>query len=235
MSLKLDWCSHEAAEFAVMNWHYSKRMPIGRMVRIGVWEDKKYIGCVLFARGASNMLGHAFGLDQSQVCELVRVALNKHNAPVSKIGAIALRLLAKQCPGIKIVVSYADDREGHHGGIYQAMNWVYMGKTPDSKEWFHEGRWKHNREMTSGAFGGKHRTPNYKQCPFRIAPGKYKYVYALDNELRDSIKKLAKPYPKRTMRAAGVDSDTPDIQSVVGGANPTAALQYREAGNGTTD
>lgn len=235
MSLRLDWCSHEAAEYAVMHWHYSKRMPIGRMVRIGVWEHGKYIGCVLFARGASKTLGNAFGLDQSQVCELVRVALTKHDAPVSKIGAIALRLLAKQCPGMRLVISYADNREGHHGGIYQAMNWVYMGKTPDGKEWWHDGRWKHNREMTAGAFGKKQKVPNCRDCPSRIAPGKYKYVYALDPEMRDSIAKLARPYPKRETRAAGVVSDTADNQSAVGGANPTAALQSTEAHDGETD
>jgi len=31
--------------------------------------------------------------------------------------------------GVRLVVSYADPAHGHHGGIYQAGNWVYLGRT----------------------------------------------------------------------------------------------------------
>ena len=48
--LKLDWCDIKAARFACMNWHYSKSVPVGKLVKVGVWENKKYIGCVLFGR-----------------------------------------------------------------------------------------------------------------------------------------------------------------------------------------
>ena len=41
--LKLDWCSHEAATFAVMHWHYSKAMPKSKLAKVGVWEDGKFI------------------------------------------------------------------------------------------------------------------------------------------------------------------------------------------------
>lgn len=231
MSLKLDWCSDQAARHAVMNWHYSKRMPVGKMVRVGVWEHDKFIGCVLFARGASNKLGDAFGLDQTEVCELVRVALTKHDAPVSRIGAIAMKLLKKHCPSMKLIISYADDREGHHGGIYQAMNWIYVGRTPPGKEWFHQGRWKHNREMSAGAFGNKQKVTNYTDLPKRITPGKHKYIYVLDESLRPAVQSRSVPYPKRP-RAASVDSDAPCTQHGEGGANPTAALSNLEVCNG---
>jgi hypothetical protein len=225
MSLRLDWCSHEAAKYAVEKWHYSRRMPLGRMSRVGVWENEKYIGCVLFARGANNAIGDAYGLKIIEICELVRVALTIHVTPVSRIGAIAIKMLVKQSPGLRLIVSYADDREGHHGGIYQAMNWVYIGKGASTKEWYHEGRWKHNREMTSGAFGGGRKVAEYQQHPMRIVPGKHKYLYPLDAAMRAQIAPLAKPYPKRATRAASIDSDAPGIHPGEGGADPTAALQ----------
>ena len=53
MSLKLDWCSHAAATWAVENWHYSGRMPAGKMVRIGAWEDGAFIGAVIFSQGGN--------------------------------------------------------------------------------------------------------------------------------------------------------------------------------------
>ena len=62
MNLRLDWCSYKAAKHAVMNWHYSKTMPIGKLVKIGVWEDDKFIGVVIFGLGASAPLYQNRGL-----------------------------------------------------------------------------------------------------------------------------------------------------------------------------
>jgi len=59
MSLRLDWCSHEAAKYAVEKWHYSRTMPVGKMVKIGVWEDSKFIGAVVFAQGNNQYQGRA--------------------------------------------------------------------------------------------------------------------------------------------------------------------------------
>jgi len=53
VELKLDWCSHEAAKFACEHWHYSKTIPANRSNYIGIWEEGKYIGAVIFGLGAS--------------------------------------------------------------------------------------------------------------------------------------------------------------------------------------
>jgi len=94
--LKLDWCSHEAAKYAVEHWHYSKRLPTGKMVKVGVWENSEYIGCVLFARGSNNNIGSPYGLKAVECCELVRIALRKHLTSVSRIVAIAIKFLKKK-------------------------------------------------------------------------------------------------------------------------------------------
>ena len=143
MSLHLDWCSHQAAKYAVEKWHYSKSLPTPPLVKIGAWEDGQYIGCVLFSRGSSDGIGKPFGLDQTEIAELTRVALAEHKAPVSRIVAIALRLLRRQCPGLRLLVSYADPAHGHHGTIYQAGGWLFSGQQsdtvefigPDGKQW----------------------------------------------------------------------------------------------------
>ena len=43
MNLHLDWCSHKAAKYAVEHWHYSKRMPKSKLVKIGVWENNVFV------------------------------------------------------------------------------------------------------------------------------------------------------------------------------------------------
>jgi len=223
--LKLDWCSHEAAKYAVEHWHYSKRMPVGKMVKIGVWESGSFIGCVLFARGANNAIGNSFGLDQTEACELVRVALTNHKTTVSRILSIAFKFLRDLCKGIQIVVSYADTEQGHHGGIYQASNWIYVGRSQGSKEFFHEGRWKHNREVTAGAFGSapKHQGKG-KGLPSRITQGKHKYLYPLTPEMKARIELLRKPYPKRAIVKGSQQANADN-----GGSLPTRSLQSSKA------
>lgn len=97
--LRIDWASHEAARYACENWHYSKSIPAGKLVKVGVWENDKFIGVVLFGRGANQNLSNAYGLPQDEACELVRIALTKHGTPVSKVMAIAIRFLKKQIQG----------------------------------------------------------------------------------------------------------------------------------------
>jgi len=220
--LKLDWCSHAAAKYAVEHWHYSRRMPMPPIVSIGVWEDGAYVGCVLFSRGANAQLGAPYGLSMTECAELVRIAITSHTTPVTRIVSVALKFLRSNSPGLRLLVSYADPSEGHHGGIYQGGGWVYSGRSSDSKQYKHEGRWKHSREVTSGAFGGSRAVANYQALPSRVVPGKHRYLMPLDAAMRAQIAPLAKPYPKRL---CAVPSTPPGAPERVGGATPTTALQ----------
>jgi hypothetical protein len=149
VSLRLDFCSREAATFAVRAFHYSRSMPSGRLVTIGAWDDGAFIGAVVFGRGASSEIHSPFGLDQSQVCELCRVALGPHRAPTSKIVALSVRLLRKQSPGLRLIVSYADPQAGHVGTLYQACGWLYLGTTHRESLIRLNGTLIHPRTITS--------------------------------------------------------------------------------------
>lgn len=201
MSLRLDWCSNAAAEYAVSHWHYARTLPPGRLVKVGAWEDEAFIGCVVFAQGSNQYHGKAFGLSMFEVCELVRVALREHVAPVSQIVAIALRFLKRQSPGIKLVVSYADPEQGHLGGIYQAGNWVYVGEAGSTDAFVDAtGKRLHSRGYSVG--GAKIQFGNFKQMRAvgtvsRITvKAKHKYFMPMSDDLREQIRSLRKPYPK---------------------------------------
>lgn len=226
-TLKLDWCSHAAAKYAVEKWHYSGSLPVGKLVKVGAWEDGKYIGCVLFAYGANNNIGKPFGVKQTEVCELVRVALTSHATPVTRITAIALRMLIKLCPGIRLVVSYADTREGHIGGIYQAGNWVFVGTSPGATEYLFDGKWCHSMQIQTFVRGGK--LTGRKGLKTRQAGAKHKYLMPLDDEMRKRVEPLRRPYPKR---AGGVAGDTSANHAGEGGSIPTPALSSDSVGNG---
>lgn len=225
--LRVDWCSHEAAKYAVEHWHYSRRMPKSKLAKLGVWENDQFVGAVIFGVGATPEIGKPFGLPATQVCELVRVALNRHATPVSRILALAIKHLNRAMPGLRVIVSFADTSQGHHGGIYQAGNWLFVGS-----EEYHAyrimGEVVHPRSMgLRYGIGGQSISwlrANVDPTADRIPNGiKHKYVMPLDDGMRKQIAPLAKPYPKRS-RAEGVDSDTPAVHAGEGGAIPTSAL-----------
>jgi len=227
VSLRLDWCSHEAAKYAVEHWHYSRRMPKGKLVRIGVWEDERFVGVVIFGTGANNRIGDPYSLTGEQVCELVRIALCRHRQPVSRIIRVAVGMLRRIAPGLRLVVSYADMEQGHHGGIYQASNWVYVGQTEDRTAYENQAgkrvHWKQVGATNATVYDGRWRMKKYARESLRVVkiPPKHKYLMPLDDAMRKQILPLSRPYPKRER---SVDSGTPVHQTGGEGAIPNRSL-----------
>jgi len=226
--LKIDWASYEAAKYACENWHYSKCLPVGKLVKVGAWENGRFIGTVLFGRGATPNLGRPYGLNQDECVELVRIALTKHKTTVSKIAAFAIRWLKKTNPNLRLIVSFADQSQGHHGGIYQAGNWVYNGTGSPATFYMIRGKLTHPRSigakgLVQNISGARKIDPNAKAVEVL---GKHRYLMPLDENMRDKIASLAKPYPKRVKKQ---DSEYP---SELGGAVPTDTLHLSGVANG---
>lgn len=203
-NLKIDWATHQAAKYACENWHYSKCIPIGKLVKVGAWEYGKYIGCVIFSRGTAKHLGTKYGLKQDECVELTRVALTDHETPVSRILSIAIKFLKKSNSGIRLIVSFSAQSENHHGGIYQATNWIYAGQTPANSDAIYKGRRVPNRvigeikkklNMNENELVAKGILSDVRKIP------KHRYLFALDKEISKSIENLAQPYPKRAKKA----------------------------------
>jgi len=209
--LKLDWASYESSKYAVMNWHYSKAMPSGKLVKVGVWENDIFIGVVLFGMGANCNLSKIIHMANTEVCELVRVALNKHKTEVTKIVSIAIKMLKKFCPKLKAIISYADMDQNHEGIIYRAGNWDHIGFVTD-EHYLLKGKKVHPRSV--GAKYGtrsitwlkKHVDPNVKTIETK---GKHRFVYYLD---------------KRTKHKSNAVSN----HETEGGSIPTSTLHSKQ-------
>jgi len=228
--LKLDWCSHVAAKYACTRWHYSKALPAGKLVKVGVWENDEFKGVIIYSHGANQNIGSPYGLSQIEAVELTRIALTKHSWPVSKMISMSLRFLKQRCPLLRLVVSYADADQNHHGGIYQATNWLYVGlhKTNSRTAFIINGKKTHPRTVADRGVKGSiadvlaHLDPNATEF---FSAGKHKYLMPLDEKTRATVERLKKPYPKR---AGSAGSGTLGIQPGRGGATPTPALSFQE-------
>lgn len=199
--LRVDWASHQAAKYACETWHYSGTLPstMQKRVAVGAWEAGSFIGVVVFEHGANPSIGKPYGLTVNECVELTRVALKKgHKTPVSRIVKLALRFLHQANPGLRLVVSYADTGQGHHGGIYQAGNWTYVGVSPGVSQLWYKGRAWHAKALRTSYPKLKASDPAVTKLS---ASDKHKYLMPLDDEMRSKITPLALPYPKRAKQA----------------------------------
>lgn len=214
-------CAPKAARHAVQNWHYSGRMPSPPCATYGVWEDDRFVGAIVFSPGAAMHLARQFGLPPRAVAELTRVALRDHEAPVSKIISQAVKLLRRDSPALDLIVSFADPNEGHHGGIYQAMNWLYLGTSePSTVYQDRSGRIHHARVVSKT--GWKRQYGVYKRVPRAddlepvTMPGKHRYVLPLTKRVRRQLRARSKPYP----RGRSVEGDTSGNRPEDAGSTP---------------
>lgn len=199
--MKLTIANAKAIKYACINFHYAKSVP---SVQYGfnVYNDNnEWCGVICYGSGATPNIAKPFGLIQGEVLELVRVALNGKQKTTSECVAASLRELHKINSVLKIVVSYADLDQEHAGIIYQATNWIYLGKMNENikSAYIVNGKKMHCRNMH--AMGGKNslewvRNNLDKNATEFISKGKHKYIYVFDKKLRKKWMQYNQPYPK---------------------------------------
>lgn len=206
MSLRIGWATHEATKYACTHWHYSRSVPVGKLIKVGAWEDGRFIGVVIFSRGATPRIGMPYNLTQMECCELTRIAMRNHKCFVSQVIAEAIKFLKVKCPEMKLIVSYADMEQGHHGGIYQATNWIYEGQTDGARYFVVNGKKTHPKSLHA-KYKSKYADFSQslewiqryvdKNASVYYDKGKHKYLFPLTKEMRKQVSRLHKPYPKR--------------------------------------
>lgn len=191
--MKLTKANSKAIKYACKNFHYSKSVPTIQYAYNVYNNNNEWCGVIIYGGGANNNLAKSFNLKNGEVLELERVALNGKQEQTSKAVALSLKLLHKENPIVKVIVSYADHRQKHVGTIYKATNWLFMGitKTSDT-QYYYNGKWTHQRTIDGKA------NKNYlkKILPKRQNSNKFKYIYCFDKQLKNEYDKIKKEYPK---------------------------------------
>jgi hypothetical protein len=95
-------------------------------------------------------------------------------------------------------VSYADLSQGHECKIYQASNWVFVGRTGYEAGIMLKGKLTHRRTINSkystSDIGWLQRHVDPSAARYEGKP-KYKYLLPLDDKMAERVKSLSKPYP----------------------------------------
>lgn len=188
--IELKKANKKAIDYACKYYHYSKTVPAAPFGYSVFTEDEVWCGVIIFGYGANNNLAKSFNLGQGEVIELTRVALNSKQGFTSEVVGKALKQLKKDAPLVKIVVSYADEKQGHKGVIYQATNWYFVGDSfAESAIDPADGKLKHTRILHQkyGTIKGFKRVKD---------KAKHKYLYPFDKKLRKICEAIKLPYPK---------------------------------------
>ena len=206
--MKLVKASYKAIKYACLNFHYAKSVPVNVFGYSVFNEKNEWCGVIVYGHGSNNNIAKPFGLKTGEVLELVRVALNGKQETTSKAVAMSLKLIKKDIPLCKLVVSYADLDQNHIGTIYQATNWYFVGIKMENKKdcsYIINGKRVHGRTITAKfkKYGLSATIENIKKfyktddVEAYITKGKVKYLYPLCDEMRQLCEKLKQDYIKK--------------------------------------
>ena len=184
----------------LLNVHYAKRIP-QIMKAFGLYDDDKLVGVVTYGVPASpNLCVGICGKEHAEkVIELNRLCLlDNHKNLASKLVSGSI----KQLPKPTIVVSYADNKQGHVGYVYQATNFLYTGLSAKRVDWAVKGlEHKHGRTISNGMTLEKIKEKYGDDFYYIERSRKHRYIifHGSKNDkkiLRSKLKYKIQPYPK---------------------------------------
>jgi hypothetical protein len=237
MGLVMTGASADEVWPLVRDFHYSKRMPSAVRRCFAAREVGGLFGETGEPVAASvygNPCNRNFNQDSLELLRLVRH--EKYNAPISELVSFSLRWL-KANTTTPFVLSYADTTQGHHGGIYQACGFVYIGATNSRLIGYttEHGEFVHGRACN-------HRFGTMAiEALAKLRPGwsptygqpKHLYIFPLRQKWRTISRRYgweAKPFPKPSSSAARLlDEQAPTCPSQARTLGAAPVFQGRAA------
>lgn len=141
---------NQAKEYIIKN-HYSHGCHNRPSPCYGLFEEDELIGVLMFATPCSERVrASVFGSQyKDSVTELHRLHILDVTPKNTESWFISrcLKLLKRDKPQIKAVISFSDLTEGHSGTIYKATNAFRIGQTGNATFYIDEnGRLRHPRQ-----------------------------------------------------------------------------------------
>ena len=190
--------------------HYSQTMPDSTTDVFMGFYDGVFAGVCVFGMGTGKGQYYRLidDLEEGEYRELTRLwspdGMPKNTE--SRLISESIKLLPKE---VRLILSYADPSEGHLGKIYQATNWLFLGRTQGGNKMIDkDGKVLHSR-LTSmyrlrhpeyQHLSGEEIMKIYGWTYINNAP-KYRYVMLRGNrklkkKMFKKIEKYVERYPR---------------------------------------
>lgn len=200
----------------ILKRHYAHRLPLIQYA-YGSFVNRECVAVITYGQPATNFVAKSVVQEQYRglVLELNRLIVGEDQPrnTASQLVAASLKMLPKPA----VIVSYADEGQGHVGYVYQATNFTYCGKTAPHRndyisptgEKIHPRTmqgWKgvNNLERWVEENGWTKEKPSFKH--------RYVYVTGSKSQKREITKCLLwdpEPYPKGETRRYSADAEIP--------------------------
>ena len=230
-----------ANEF-VRKHHYSGKVVPNSQLHFGAFLNGVLHGVMSFGSSMDNrrMLGLVHGTGWNEFIELNRLAFDEYlpRNSESRCLSIAMRLLKKNTPQIKWVISFADGCQCGDGTIYRASGFLLSGiKENKTMLLMPNGEIIADKTLNNSNYKKKGQSAGYwkKHGATPIKGFQLRYIYFIDPSYRSKLNVPEIPFSEIAKRGAsmylgkrpgGVDSCTVSPQDKSGGANPTPGLNY---------
>ena len=210
----------DRANSIIVRNHYSKKVVKTSWVHLGVYIDGEIYGVLQFgpAMNPASAGSVVEGTGMDEYLELNRMWLDDFAPHCSESRAIshAIKFIRRKYPKIKWIQSFADERCGKFGAVYQASGFRYFGEHT-SVFWELDGETYHNSVLTnnnrahlSGAItlrAGIDRAEKHELRQFR-------YLYFMRPRFAKAVKLKEQKFPKPDAAPQGEKSAPTDARQV---------------------
>lgn len=166
--------------------HYAQRLP-SISYAFHLLLNNQLVGVVTYGKPASNSLceGVCGKEYKANVYELNRV-VTENNLPKNSLSRF-ISMTLKKLPKDLVIISYADTGMNHNGYIYQALSFIYTGKTKERTD-----------KYTPNGKHSRHYTEEYNHLR-KVRTAKHRYIY-FTGKNKKWLKRLnytIEDYPKK--------------------------------------
>ena len=202
--------------------HYSRKFYNATYIHLGVFIDGDFVGVLQFgyAMNPASAGSVVAGTGMNEYLELNRMWLDDVAPHCSESKALshAIKFIRRKHPKIKWIQSFADERCGKFGAVYQAAGFRYFGEH-SALFWELDGVVYHNSLMT--------RDPKLSKSAAVLQLGKsraacselrqFRYLYFMAPRFAKGVKLKERPFPKPNAARPLDDLVTNEIEA---GATP---------------
>ena len=192
-----------ANDIIVQN-HYSKKYFNNSYIHLGVFNAQEIIGVLQYGHLLNNdsIKNIVNGAQKGEAIELNRmwIADNVGEYPESRAISYSLKYIRRKYPKIKWIQSFADERCGGFGIVYQACSFDYYGEHK-SDFWELDGQVYHNIQMTvskdSKRYAGEAKyLQENKDKAIKMTLRQFRYIKFLDQREKKKCLLKQEQYPK---------------------------------------
>ena len=186
-----------ANDIIVQN-HYSKKYFNNSYIHLGVFNAQEIIGVLQYGHLLNNdsIKNIVNGAQKGEAIELNRmwIADNVGEYPESRAISYSLKYIRRKYPKIKWIQSFADERCGGFGMVYQACSFDYYGEHLST--FYTDGdKFYHNIQVTASREKAGTQVQNKDELE-KIKLRQFRYIKFLDQREKKKCLLKQEQYPK---------------------------------------